>query len=295
MVLHANAIVLPSSPPSPLALHTPLRASDSFVGHILDGSYALSALVREDLARQERLYLVSCAASCGDTAIFAKEFTLTNIPPKLYKSRRRNMRKFANQRNVLCCIDHCGKKFIVFDLVPKEVDKKGKGKALDPELDEEDDDSGASRGYEEGGADGMKAQSTGSDAFVKAHGANEPQVPLLGGPPDDDNKAKAQARRPRPRRGQKRKKSSTPEAGALVRLQVVRFRGHQEVHVVGISDDGEGAFYDSDVSDSDWDSMDEDLDDKLQVALEVTSKEEYERYLLDMERALRISRVDVEK
>ena len=177
-----------------------------FVGHILDDKYTLSALVWEDLGRQERLYRVSSPIEMTDATIFAKEFCLTNVPPKLYKSRRRNIRNFANKRNVLSCTNYCGKKFIVFDLAPKEVEGKGKGKALDPDLGGggDDDDDEAADPAQRTGTENLRSEKLQFERSGEILEAGEP----AGQPLDVDEKKSQHHRRHRPRHKRRRAKSS---------------------------------------------------------------------------------------
>jgi len=322
------------APPPPTSLpQAPPKTTRGFEGHILDNKYALFHLVKEDLARQERLYHVHVLCSCATTAaaspessspctctctyssnstdtsddtdettpmVFAKEYCLTDIPPKLKKSRRRNLQNFANKQNVISCVDYGGKKFLVFDTTPtkemvKAKDKKGKGKekALDSDFDQDGDDDDEDENHysgatgrsdpEErpggGGMDpGLKAQITGSGQTIQVHGDNmkpassqtrlaDTPLPHNGG---NLNNAKAQTRRPR--RGRGRTKPCESATGALEGHHLQEERQPSSPH-----------------SDVDWDSMDEDLDDHLQMALEVTTKEAFERYLLDLALATSIS------
>jgi hypothetical protein len=281
-----------------------------FVGHVLDNKYTLCTPVIEDLTRQERLYQVSCAVTTANTTIYAKEFSLTNIPPKLYQSRRRNVRNFANKRNVLSCVDYCGKKFIIFDLTPKESPaRKGKGKALDPELDEEDDET--ANPDQEGRVEGLKSRNSALTMATKVKTTNEAASRPLEDTPGDDNNPKPQKhRRPRPRRGRRRALPS----GATGARSDARLPSKDEqgwVCMGEISDSGEWAISeDSDESDdSDWDSIDGDLDEDWQRAVEATMKEvkvahdlhlaveaslreEDDRFLKDLESALRLSSLD---
>jgi hypothetical protein len=190
--------------PTPKQPQTPLKPANGFVGHVLDNKYTLYTLVKEDLTQQERLYLVSCAVTTTDTAIYAKEFSLTNISPKLYQSRRRKVRNFANKRKVLGCVDYCGKKFIIFDLTPKESPaRKGKGKALDPELDDDNDET--ANGDQEGHLEGLKNQISALSTATTVKLPNEAASRPLDDTPGDGNNPKPQKhRRPRPRRGRRR-------------------------------------------------------------------------------------------
>lgn len=309
-----NATILLPPPPKPPSPQGPPKTNNSFVGHILDNKYTLSALMSEDLARQERFYQVSCSILCSDTTIYAKEFSLTNIPPQLYQSRRRIIRNFASKRNVLSCVNYCGKKFVVFDTKPKEIDRKGKGKALDPELDEEEDE--AAHSAQEGISDYQKSQCDAESRISQMFNqqiATGDAAPLLRDAPDEEKKPNPpQTRRPRPRRGKRRAKpsetkgaSDTPQAQKRRSSPAWMYKGKITAHFA------ESANEDSEESsDSDWDSMDEDLDEELQqvalaeaaqeahelkLAKEASLREENDRFLGDLERALRLSSLGEKK
>lgn len=272
--------------PTPQQPQTHVKPVNGFVGHVIDNKYTLCPPVIEDLTRQERVYQVSCAGTTTDTTIYAKEFSLTNISPKLYQSRRRNVRNFANKRNVLSCVDYCGKKFIIFDLTPKEPPaRKGKGRALDPELDEDDDE--ATNGDLEGRVKGFKTRKAVDTTAARVKPSNEAAPGLLDDTPNDDNSLRPQKyRRPRPRRGWRRALhagATGTGAGSDAKLPSPNGQGG-----VGMEESGEWAISDES-DDSDWDSTYGDLDDDLQRAAEVTLKEEVAQDLLRVHLAVEAS------
>jgi len=113
----------PQNPSNPLApLVDPSRG---LVGQTFDNNYTLLSVMCEDSIKDERVYHVSCADQTSNTAVYAKEYTLTGIPDALKESRRRNIRKFAKRRNILSCVNRGGKKIIIYDLAPISADNDG--------------------------------------------------------------------------------------------------------------------------------------------------------------------------
>ncbi|KAK0645371.1 hypothetical protein B0T16DRAFT_139464 [Cercophora newfieldiana] len=273
---HYSGISLPLPPQPPQAPSAP-KIDKPNVGLVLDNTYTLSALVRHEPTRQERLYRVSCPDASADTCIFAMEFTLTNITPELRKSRRRHIRNFAKTKNVLKCTDDCGKKFIIYDLTPKQASRPGKGKSLDPELDDDDDDETTNGPMETGTGQLESQRDIVSDSMpqrVKQQtAAEEARRPGSLGKiiPGDDGTPKAQTpRRTRPRRGRRQAKKPPKPLCAPTRPQF--YRDQPEGYLCEVSDSGEWAIESSD-DDSDYDTMDEDLDENAQHALVISAKQ----------------------
>jgi hypothetical protein len=216
----------PSRPPANSRL--PQTLTNGFEGHILNDTYELHSLLRADLARQERSY-GAFDRSLSTTVrpwFLAKEFCLTNIPPKLYKSRRRRIRNFVRTHYVLDCIDYCGKKFIICDDGPYSDPFQIYDDAFYP-------------------LSSFREEEKDLDLEPVGEVADDPK--LLGGTPGDDNPPRTSTRRRRrARRGRRRTKlSDTP----------------RQLLVDETSDSGQGALSAS--SQSDGGESDSDEDEKL--------------------------------
>lgn len=89
------------------------QRSTACTGDLLEGKYLLEKIISERQGTRERVYAVITESPSNDT-LEAKEYDLTGIPPPVRESQRRNMQRLARARNVVACVHHKGRKFLIY-------------------------------------------------------------------------------------------------------------------------------------------------------------------------------------
>jgi len=141
-----------------------------FVGDVLDNKYTLVSVLGGNDAKQERVYMVTTEPPT-ETALFAKEFTLTGLPRPVYEQRRNRMRRFAKgPRTVLCSVDHHDKKLLVFTVTTP----RSSGESASEGTTAGSDDTTSCRAETEASQGGSRTESDAGPSGTKGPGGDAP-------------------------------------------------------------------------------------------------------------------------